>query len=132
MKTIDRSVPITLGGESYRLAYPICALMALEKHFGVSLLNGTAKMDPKNLTDVIAFVWAGLLHEHPDLTLDEVARKIYPSDLPALNAAIELANNQAKGSKSKANGKARPLAGGGEAQSSIGKRSGPSAATTSD
>jgi hypothetical protein len=68
---------LQLNGTSYTLAYkPWGVIRRLHKEQGVNLLDllgdeqaADRMMDPTTLS---ALVWGGLIHEHPDLTLEQV------------------------------------------------------------
>lgn len=89
-------VEITLGGRVRRVDYPIPAVLELDKRFqGLGNANQAllaAITDPSNVTGqgvamamnsaaldtVIWWLWAGLLHEDPKLTVQQLMAQLPP------------------------------------------------------
>lgn len=70
-----RGVPVTIGGRERRLVLSFNALAAMEEVTGLNMLLFD-KWSKPNATVFRAGVWAGLLHEAPDLTLEQVGEWI--------------------------------------------------------
>lgn len=68
-----KSVPIEAGGRTYNLRYTTNALIEIEEHTGLTIQELGEKFTTGRvgLRDMRIFVWAGVLHEHPDFTLAE-------------------------------------------------------------
>lgn len=94
---------IELGGKTRRLAYDLNALCALEDHGGIDQTGS-----PKGLR---AMLWAGLLHEEPDLSLDDVGRLVTLDRIEEIATAVGEAMSRDMPSPGQAKGaepKARP------------------------
>lgn len=81
-------------GQEVTLKYPLYALMKLEET-GVDLSNmDTEKV---SITDLVKIVWAGLICQFQDATVEEVAFEFEMSDLEQLGAAMNTAFTKATG-----------------------------------
>lgn len=79
-------VTVTVYGEPRTLLYDWRAIRRLAKEHGINILDGLdddAARDPETLT---ALVWAGLIHERPDLALDDVNFHLH--EVRALSEAV--------------------------------------------
>lgn len=76
------------------LRYGGGALMAIEQRTGKNLLKGELGTD-LSFTELVTFVWAGLRHEDPELTLEEAADLIDPSRMEEIAEAMGEALNAA-------------------------------------
>jgi len=77
-------VKVFAAGRERLLSYPLWAFMKFQEQTGeelMPLLIGTKNFIKEDVGIIIAGVWAGLLEDDPELTLDDVARTI---DLPIL------------------------------------------------
>lgn len=101
---IKEAVEILLGGQTYRLRYDLNALVALEDAFGVSalgLFDRLFSVTPEDqeairegrmtdadlskkirVSDLRTLLWAGLIHDRPALTREEVGALITLDALP--------------------------------------------------
>jgi hypothetical protein len=70
MSRLAKAFPVTLDRER-SLKFDLNALAALEDVLGRSVL-GDGGMDLKGARELRAFFWAGLLHEDPSLTIEQV------------------------------------------------------------
>ncbi|ADU50171.1 hypothetical protein Tmar_0046 [Thermaerobacter marianensis DSM 12885] len=61
-------VELKAGGKTYVLRYTTNAMVQLEEMLGRSVLE---IVNNPSFTDARAMVWAGLLHAHPGLTLEQ-------------------------------------------------------------
>lgn len=109
-----------------RLLFTLEALSLIKRQTGKSPLSGEAFRAMAEDVDVLgAVLWAGLRHEDPALTLEQVMASVPVRRLPEVLAAIGLA---LRGQLQDAGGEpARPPLG----DSSTSSSSGPSPATTS-
>lgn len=85
----DKALPgveVEIGGKKRTLKYTLYALCKLDEKTGKNPLDGTmfSAMRP---SDVVAVLWAGLLHEEPELNADELAKQI---DIVQLRAVSEM------------------------------------------
>lgn len=70
-----RGVPVLIGGKERRLVLSFNALAAMEEVTGTNMLLYDRWTKP-NATVFRAGLWAGLLHEAPDLTVEQVGEWI--------------------------------------------------------
>lgn len=68
--------PILLKGKSYTLRYPNFSLIRLEREVGMPALQLLTQMKGGSFTAVIGLLWAGLIWEHKDLTLEDFSNSI--------------------------------------------------------
>lgn len=72
-------VKVKLGGKQVTLRYTMPALNRLEDERGGESLGATlGKAGEMSSRAITALVWAGRLHEEPELTQDAVAESIAP------------------------------------------------------
>lgn len=62
---------IVLGGKERTLRFDFNALAELERETGINALDGSVWTNP-SVTITRALLWAGMLHEEPELTIREV------------------------------------------------------------
>lgn len=88
------SVKVSVGGKERNLKYTLYAFCQLHKVTGKSPLDGSIfrEMSPE---DIAALAWSAMLHEDPNLDMDEMAKQILPHELPGLTTAIAAAFRQA-------------------------------------
>lgn len=88
-----KPVPITLDKER-TLKYDLNAFAELEERFG-TIQKAFDELQQQKLKAVRAIVWAGLIHEDPKLTEQQVGAMLSFADLasilPAVTEAIEAA-----------------------------------------
>ena len=81
------------------IMFDLNALAAFEETTGRSVLNGLS-LEGLAVKDLRALFWAGLLHEDPDLTLQQVGAIVHPGNLmyifKQINIAMGLAMPDAK------------------------------------
>ena len=87
---------VTLAdGESYRLRYDFNAICEYEGATGRSIANLTD--GAFGARDIRALLWAGLLHEHPRMTLQKAGALMPIDELEELTRACVTAIRQAFG-----------------------------------
>lgn len=109
---VKEAVEIKLGGKSYGLRYDLNALVALEEAFGVSALAlfdklfgmtaeerealAAGKLKDEDFSkkikvgDLRTLIWAGVLHDNPAITREDVGAAITMEGLPeVVTKAIE-------------------------------------------
>lgn len=69
------------------MKYDFYALSKLEEETGYSVLD-EATWENMKIRDVVKFLWAGLIHEDPELTIDDVARMIHFGNVQMVMSAI--------------------------------------------
>jgi hypothetical protein len=104
----SRVVPITIGGKERRLRYTMHALMVVEEKLQRPLAAIGVDVQLGSITNITTMLWAGLLHEEPDLDLVEFSKSVDMADLEQAMKAIEEAQTVANGKEKKgpAKGKA--------------------------
>ena len=96
--------PITLGGKEYTLAFPITAIWALEDATGRKFLDETRSKEEimveyehmskrKQLEEVVAMLYAGLITHHPDMTKGKAGSFVFLKNLVAIQAKVVEAFN---------------------------------------
>ena len=79
-------VEIVFGDKTYHLAYDFNAIVMAEKATGVNLLSSVVgKIDATSLRGLL---FAALLKDEPDLTLEEVGSFIRPNNIATIRQAI--------------------------------------------
>ncbi len=74
------------------LKYTLNAFIELDDMLGINILqNPQAFLTSLSAKTMRAFLWVGLIHEDPDLTLDAVGALIHMGNLGELNQAIQKA-----------------------------------------
>lgn len=76
----DTSVSINLGGKEYKMGYDFNALAELEDKLGRSMLEAGA-MNFKSVKEIRYFVWASLLKDSPNITVQEAGALITPGNM---------------------------------------------------
>lgn len=59
------------------LRYDWAAIREIESQTGVKIGEFSKLFDPPSITNLLTVLWAGLVHEDPDLTERDVGRMIY-------------------------------------------------------
>lgn len=83
---VEKVNPVTkvkLGDKEVTLKFDLWALLKLEEATGVNALDGKVWLNPR-AKDVVALLWAAMLHEQPSLTMEEVAKSIALEDIGSL------------------------------------------------
>ncbi len=78
--TPTRKVKITLGDQERTLRYPLNALVAFEEETGYSAFDPRVYQAP-TATILRALLWSGVLHEDPDLSIEEFGDMLEMADL---------------------------------------------------
>ena len=83
-------VKVKLNGKQATLRYTMPSLNKLEDARGGEALGDTlARAGQMSSRAITALVWAGRLHEQPDLTMDEVAESLRPPFTAVVLAVTE-------------------------------------------
>lgn len=82
-------VELVVGGETYRLAYDFNAVVKAEEATGVNLL--TSVMGVVTARSLRGLLWAALLKDKPDITIDKAGSLISPQNIPTIREAITTA-----------------------------------------
>lgn len=83
MKTVE----ITLDKKRV-LAYPVYSLIKLKKDHGIELKDLQDKKKAEDLETILAIVWAGLIHEDKELSMEDLGYMIDVTDLPEISQKI--------------------------------------------
>ena len=86
MSNVDKLITVTLDKERH-LRLTLKAMLEFEKHTGKNLLKGFS-FDDLTLEDSAALVWACLIHEDKELTLEDVLEMIDLSNLGVVMEAL--------------------------------------------
>lgn len=80
-------VSIILGGKKRRLCFDFNAVVLASKATGVNLLRSMVDdwHDPETLRGLL---WAALVRDEPELTLEQVGDLIRPVSVPGIRAAL--------------------------------------------
>jgi len=79
-------VELILSGETYHLAYDFNALVQAAEVTGVNLLTSVmGEITPQSLRGLL---WASLLKDQPDITIEEVGALIRPHNIATIRQAI--------------------------------------------
>lgn len=92
-KAIGRT-EVVIAGEKHYLEYTLWSFCKLDELTGKNPLSGTTwtEVHPK---DVLALLWAGLLHEEKFLTLEELGKKVTLAEVATIGPLIQKAMEQA-------------------------------------
>lgn len=113
----SRRVPVRLGDGTKKryLRYDARALVRLEEELGVAPTTALQRAAQMSMKALCTMVWAGLLHDEPDLTVDEVIDTLFDTrhTEEVSNAATDALlialgrdeDQEEKGGKAKAGGK---------------------------
>lgn len=85
----NAKVPIILDKPRH-LLYDLNALAAFEEATGKSFLGGMS-LEALTTKDLRALIWAGLLHEEPELTLQYVGSIVHAGNLADIDRQIGIA-----------------------------------------
>ncbi|WP_146876846.1 hypothetical protein [Bacillus subtilis] len=83
IKTVD----VMLDKER-KLAFPLMALIRLKKEHGIVMADLKDKEKASDVEVILAIIWAGLIHEQPDLSYEELGYMIDISELPAISEKL--------------------------------------------
>lgn len=70
------------------LAYPVYSLIKLKKEHGIELKDLQDKEKAEDLETILAVVWAGLIHEDTDLTMEELGFMLDITQLPEISQKV--------------------------------------------
>lgn len=79
-------VELVLGGETYALAYDFNNVVQAEKSTGVNLL--TSVVGEITAQSLRGLLWASLLKDRPDITIEAVGKLIRPTNIVTIREAV--------------------------------------------
>ena len=83
-------VKAKLGGKQRTIRYTAHSLSKLEDHRnGEALTRTLYRAGQVSIGSIGALVWAGLLHDEPELTVEEATQMIEPPLPPLIDALME-------------------------------------------
>lgn len=93
-----QDIPVTLGGQTYKLRFSIRAIFALKRRWS---LDSEADVQRRielikqkaDLEDTVTLIWAGLQTHHPELTEDQVLGWLDDGGVEAIEAVQETFEN---------------------------------------
>lgn len=80
------NVELIVGGATFHLAYDFNAIIKAEKETGVNLLSSA--VGEINATSLRGLLWASLLPENPEMTIDQAGKLVKPWNIPTIRQAI--------------------------------------------
>lgn len=95
-----KEVTVELGGKERKLIYDFNALAKAEEVTGKSMLDGAVWQSP-SATDLRAFIWAGLLRDDPNVTIQQVGSWLTIDTMSEItgyiNEALDISTTEADG-----------------------------------
>lgn len=82
-----KKVEITLDKER-TLAFPLMSLIRLKKEYGIELKDLADENKAQDIETILTIIWAGLIHEDKELTLDDVGYMIDITELPEVSSKL--------------------------------------------
>ena len=83
-------VKVKLGGKQRTLRYTSVSLSKLEdERSGEALTRTLYRAGQVSIGAIGALVWAGLLHDEPNLTVEKATEMIEPPLMPLINGLME-------------------------------------------
>lgn len=84
---MTKKIDITLDKER-TLAFPIMSLIRLKKEHGIELKDLADEKKSQDMETILALIWAGLVHEDRDLTLEDVGYMVDITMLPEVSEKL--------------------------------------------
>ena len=86
-----KKVIVNINGKEKELKFNLNAYAAVEDHLCIPIPNALALLDSGSLKAVRAFLWAGLLHQDNNVTIEEVGNiENFEGIMEPLSEAIEI------------------------------------------
>lgn len=82
-----KQVPITLDKER-TLAFPLMSLVRLKKEYGIELKDLQDEKKAQDIETILTVIWAGLIHEDRELTVEDVGYMIDITELPEVSEKL--------------------------------------------
>ncbi|MGG4390487.1 hypothetical protein ABEU97_20345 [Priestia megaterium] len=83
MKTVE----ITLD-KVRKLAFPLMSLIRLKKEHGIELKDLQDKEKAQDIETILTIIWAGLIHEDKELSLEDLGYMIDITELPEISEKL--------------------------------------------
>jgi hypothetical protein len=84
---LAKKVPITLDKER-NISFPLMSLIRLKKEFGIELKDLEDEEKAQDIEVILAIIWAGLIHEDKELTIEDVGYMIDITELPEISEKL--------------------------------------------
>lgn len=88
----ERGIVIDIGGEERRIRFDVNALIDLEDALNIDIMERPESIvelfEKPTLRRIRTLLWAGLLHENPNLTLREAGALIDTENMNVVGAAM--------------------------------------------
>lgn len=82
-----KKVAITLDKER-TLAFPLMSLIRLKKEYGIELKDLQDEAKAQDIETILTVIWAGLIHEDKELTVEDVGYMIDITELPEVSEKL--------------------------------------------
>ena len=70
------------------LAFPLMSLVRLKKEHGLEIKDLADEEKSQDIENIIKVIWAGLIHEDKELTVEDVGYMLDISELPAISEKL--------------------------------------------
>lgn len=81
---------VSVAGKERKVKFPVSAMIKLEKEAGITIGDLEDEETMKSVQTILALVWAGLITDDPDLTMDYLADNLEMNELNEI--ATKVAN----------------------------------------
>lgn len=75
---------VTLNGKERTMKYPVYSMVRMQEEQGVSINDLQDEKKSQDMRVILSIIWAGLIHEDPTLTMEDLGNNIDIADLPEL------------------------------------------------
>lgn len=76
-----KTAKVTVAGKERTAKFPVMALIRLEKEAGINIKDLQEQDSTSDLETIVAIIWAGLVTDDPDLTMEYLAENMEISEL---------------------------------------------------
>ncbi|MED4619450.1 hypothetical protein [Priestia megaterium] len=83
MKTVE----VTLD-KVRKLAFPLMSLIRLKKEHGIELKDLQDKEKAQDIETILTIIWAGLIHEDKELSVEDLGYMIDITELPEISEKL--------------------------------------------
>ena len=87
-KALQSDAKITLGGKEYGLKYNLYSFCKLDEATGKNIFDGDI-FDTVRPKDMVALLWAGIINDAPEMTIDDVGKMVELKDVMMLPQLIQ-------------------------------------------
>jgi len=90
-KALKKGVPLTLGERDFTLKYTLDSFCELSEVTGKDVLQDSKFFDKPSVKELVGIIWAGIIHEFPEITTKEIGQLIDFQDITRVMEAIRQA-----------------------------------------